>query len=198
MKGIFTLLIMLNSAVAITQAPYLYFSRINTSNGLSHNKVNCILQDKRGFIWIGTEDGLNRYDGQYFTLFRNKPNDTTTISGNIITDLLEDENGVLWITTSDGGFTKYDYRLSANKQFKQFKHIQGDSTTIPVNIINKIVEDKQGYLWLATSGAYVLRFDKKNESFIIPIHSGTSTVASLVMDKNDNLLVGRIGGSFLK
>src|ERR1044072_10015361 len=129
---VFAIIIVLLTAIAAyAQQPYLYFNRITTDNGLSHNKVNCILQDKRGFIWIGTEDGLNRYDGQYFTLFRNKPNDTTTISGNIITDLLEDENGVLWITTSDGGFTKYDYRLSANKQFKQFKHIQGDSTTIP-------------------------------------------------------------------
>jgi ligand-binding sensor domain-containing protein/two-component sensor histidine kinase len=191
-------MLILITNTAFSQAPYLYFNRINTNNGLSHNKVNCILQDKRGFIWIGTEDGLNRYDGQYFTVFRNKPNDSTTISGNIITDILEDENNILWITTSDGGFTKYDYRLPANKQFKQFKHIQGDSTTIPVNIINKIIEDKQGYLWLATSGAYVLRFNKKNETFSSPIHSGTRSAASLIIDQHDSLWVGRIGGSFLK
>ncbi len=198
MRVIFILLILIKTLEAFTQQPYLYFSKINVDNGLSHNKVNCILQDKRGFIWIGTEDGLNRYDGQYFTVFRNKPNDTTTISGNIITDMLEDENGVLWITTADGGFTKYDYRLPADKQFKQFKHIQGDSSTIPVNIINKIIEDKHGYLWLATSGAYVLRFDKRNETFISPIHSGTRSIASLALDEKDTLWVGRIGGSFLK
>lgn len=198
MRVILTWLILLKTIEAFSQTPYLYFNKINVDNGLSHNKVNCILQDKRGFIWIGTEDGLNRYDGQYFTVFRNKPNDTTTLSGNIITDLLEDENGVLWITTADGGFTKYDYRLAANKQFKQFKHIQGNSTTIPVNVINKIIEDKHGYLWLATSGAYVLRFDKKNETFISPIHSGTRSAASLAVDNNDTLWVGRIGGSFLK
>ena len=174
MRVIFTWLIFLNCIGAFSQAPYLYFNHINADNGLSHNKVNCILQDKRGFIWIGTEDGLNRYDGQYFSVFRNKPNDTATVSGNIITDLLEDENSILWITTADGGFTKYDYRLPASKQFKQFKHIQGDSTTIPVNIINRIVEDKQGYLWLATSGGYILRFDKKNETFVsfhLTLHS---------------------------
>jgi ligand-binding sensor domain-containing protein len=93
---------------------------------------------------------------------------------------------------------KYDYRLPASKQFKQFKHIQNDSTTIPVNIINKIVEDKHGYLWLATSGAYILRFDKQHETFISPVHSGTRSVASLGLDDNDTLWVGRIGGSFLK
>ena len=198
MRVVFTLLIFVNCIGAFAQAPYLYFHRINADNGLSHNKVNCIIQDRRGFIWIGTEDGLNRYDGQYFTIFRNKPNDTATVSGNIITDLLEDENGILWITTADGGFTKYDYRLPASKQFKQFKHIQGDSTTIPVNIINTIVEDKQGYLWLATSGAYILRFNKENETFISPVHTGTRSAASLAIDKSDTLWVGRIGGSFLK
>ncbi|MBX2925383.1 MAG: histidine kinase [Chitinophagaceae bacterium] len=198
MRVFFTLLLLTPAMGAFAQQPYLYFSKINVDNGLSHNKVNCILQDKRGFIWIGTEDGLNRYDGQYFTVFRNKPNDTTTISGNIITDLLEDENDVIWITTADGGFTKYDYRLPADRQFKQFKHIQGDSSTIPVNIINKIVKDRHGYLWLATSGAFILRFDRHTETFINPVRSGPHSVASLALDNNDTLWVGRVGGSFLK
>src|SRR5689334_18062821 len=97
MKVICLLIATSISTAVCAQAPPLYFNHITTGNGLSHNKVNCILQDRRGFMWIGTEDGLDRYDGQYFTIFRNKPNDTTTISGNIIRDLLEDENGVIWI-----------------------------------------------------------------------------------------------------
>src|SRR6187549_2543400 len=79
------------------QKPYLYFNRLTTQNGLSHNKVNCIIQDKRGFIWIGTDDGLNRYDGHNFTIFRHQPDSGATLSGNIIMDLLEDENQVMWI-----------------------------------------------------------------------------------------------------
>jgi len=55
---------------AFTQKPSLYFERLTTQNGLSNNKVNCFIQDQRGFMWIGTNDGLNRYDGQYFTFFR--------------------------------------------------------------------------------------------------------------------------------
>jgi ligand-binding sensor domain-containing protein len=188
----------LTGSIAFAQAPYLYFNRITTDNGLSHNKVNCILQDKRGFIWLGTEDGLNRYDGQYFSIFRNNPNDTSTISGNIITDLLEDEDGIIWIATSDGGLTKYDYRLPDKQQLKQFKHIAGDSSTIPVNVINKIVEDDHGYLWLATSGAYILRFDRKKETFESPVNTGTRSVASLLVNEDDTLWAGKIGGSFLK
>lgn len=149
-------------------------------------------------MWIGTEDGLNRYDGQYFTIFRNQFSDTSTISGNIITDLLEDENGIIWIATSDGGLTRYDYRLPAKKQFKQFKHIAGDSSTIPVNIVNKIAEDKYGYLWLATSGAYVLRFNRETEKFESPVKTGTRSVASLCIDEKGILWAGKIGGSFLK
>jgi ligand-binding sensor domain-containing protein len=118
--------------------------------------------------------------------------------GNIISDLLEDEQGILWIATTDGGLTKYDYHLPPAKQFKQFKHIDGDTNSIPVNIINRIVEDKFGQLWLATSGSYVLRFNRKTEKFESPINRGTRSVASLCIDENGILWVGRIGGSFLK
>lgn len=197
-KATIILIVTLISAAAFAQKPGLYFTRITFENGLSNNKVNCILQDKRGFIWIGTEDGLNRYDGQYFKVFRNSPGDTSGISGNIITDLKEDENGILWIATADGGLSKYDYRLPAKKQFKQYKHIQRDSTTIPVNIINALLEDNGGYLWLATSGFSVLRFNKKTERFEMPVSKGTKTALALCVDANNILWVGRQGGSALK
>jgi ligand-binding sensor domain-containing protein len=80
MRVVTTITTLFSCTILFAQQPYLYFKKITTQNGLSHNKVNCILQDKRGFIWFGTEDGLNKYDGQYFTVFRNNPTDTTTIS----------------------------------------------------------------------------------------------------------------------
>src|SRR6185312_9893776 len=89
------------------QIPPLYFEKLTTQNGLSHNHVNCILQDHRGFIWLGTDDGLNRYDGNNFEIFRHEPNNAATISGNMITDMVEDKQGVLWIATADGGLSKY-------------------------------------------------------------------------------------------
>ena len=154
------------------QLPYRYFNKLTVQDGLSNNKVNCILQDKRGFIWIGTNDGLNRYDGKYFTIFRHQPGNTTSLSGNIITSLLQDEQEIIWIGTADGGLSKYNYKLSPAKQFKQYKHIPGDTASIPVNIINAMVQDHFGYLWIGTSGKSVLRFDKKTSkasvSFILP------------------------------
>ncbi len=180
------------------QRPSLYFDRITVQNGLSHNKVNCILQDKRGFIWIGTDDGLNRYDGSHFTIWRNIPGSTSSISGNIITDLLEDEDQVLWMATADGGLTKYDYRLHPARQFTQYKHLPGNSQSIPVNIINKLLQDDKGYLWLATSGHSVVRFNKKTETFESPVTRGTKTILALARSQANEIWAGKQGGGLLK
>ena len=180
------------------QQPYLYFNKLTVQNGLSHNKVNCILQDQRGFIWFGTDDGLNRYDGRYFTVFRHEPGNSSTVSGNIISSLLEDENGILWIGTADGGLTKYDYRLPASKQFKQYKHLLNDSTSIPDNIINDLLQDRKGYLWMATGTKWVLRFDKNTEKFEMPASVGTKSALRLCLDRDNVLWVGRQGGGLLK
>jgi len=186
---------MLNS---YSQKPALYFKRLTQSNGLSNNKVNCILQDKRGFIWIGTDDGLNRYDGNNFVVFKNTPGQASGISGNTITDLHEDKDEVLWIATSDGGITKYDRRLQHAYQFRQFKHHPNDQNSIPVNIINALQQDHEGNLWLATSGAGVLRFDKKKERFEKPAGIGPWTINDICVDKNGILWGGREGGSIIK
>jgi ligand-binding sensor domain-containing protein/anti-sigma regulatory factor (Ser/Thr protein kinase) len=174
-----------------------FFKTIKTENGLSHNKVNCILKDKRGFIWFGTEDGLTRYDGQYYVVFKSKPNDTHVLSGNIINDLYEDPQGILWIATADGGITKYDYRLSPEMQFKQLRHNDKDPKSLPEDAIKKIVEDSGGNLWLATSNSYVVRLNKKTEKIDVPVKKGTSGILTLFMDSYDTLRVGRAGGGLL-
>jgi ligand-binding sensor domain-containing protein/two-component sensor histidine kinase len=178
------------------QEPVLYFEKLTVQNGLSHNKANCILQDKRGFIWIGTDDGLNRYDGKSFLVLRHRHNDSSSISGNIITDLLEDEQGRLWIATADGGLSRYDFRLPPWRQFRQYRHSK-DSLSIPSNIINAMVEDNEGYLWLATGGSSVVRFDKKTEEFI-PFPKNSKTVLDVVLDEKNNIWAGREGGGILK
>jgi ligand-binding sensor domain-containing protein/two-component sensor histidine kinase len=180
------------------QVPYRYFNKLTIQDGLSNNKVNCIMQDKRGFIWIGTNDGLNRYDGNHFTRFWHQPANNTSLSGNIITSLLQDEQELIWIGTADGGLTRYNYKLPPAKQFKQYKHIPGDSTSIPVNIINSLLQDEFGYLWLGTSGKAVLRFDKKTEQFVAPVTTGSATVLAMCKAAGHQLWVGKQGGGLLK
>jgi ligand-binding sensor domain-containing protein/signal transduction histidine kinase len=193
------ILICLQGCCSISaQKPSLYFERITIQNGLSNDKVNCIIQDQRGFIWIGTNDGLNRYDGQYFTIFRKQHDNSPGISGNIITDLVEDKKGVLWIATADGGLTKFDYHQPPASQFRHYKHQAADSNSIPENVINCLLLDAKGFLWLGTGGNDVVRFNPVTEKFEKPVKKGTKTIFDLQMDKNGFIWVGRAGGGIQK
>ncbi len=198
MRFCLTYILLLSGIVAAAQAPVLYFRNITTAAGLSNNKVNCIIQDKRGFIWIGTDDGLNRYDGNRFQVYRHNPSDTTSISGNIITDIAEDKNGLLWIATADGGLSKYDYRLQPDKQFRQYKIFSSENGNSTIHIINAIAEDKNDHLWLTTGGHGLLRFDKTRQRFEEPIRRRSRTSLDVEMDSRGKLWVGREGGGILK
>src|SRR5258705_8471889 len=79
------------------------FAHLDINSGLSQSNVLCILQDSRGFIWFGTEDGLNKYDGYNFTVYKNDPEKNNSLSNSYINDIAEDNNGDLWIATLDGG-----------------------------------------------------------------------------------------------
>src|SRR5262245_45906935 len=80
----------------------LKFTHLTTNDGLSQGYVVAILQDRRGFMWFATRDGLNRYDGYTFVVYKNDPNDPGTLSSNFLQDLMEDDEGYLWVATSTG------------------------------------------------------------------------------------------------
>ena len=88
-------------------AQELKFCHITTEQGLSVGAVNCVLQDSRGFMWFGTQDGLNKYDGYTITVFKHNPLDSNSLSTNFINTLYEDKNGILWIGCS-GGLYRFD------------------------------------------------------------------------------------------
>ena len=83
------------------------FRRLSIDEGLSQSAVNCILQDRHGFIWIGTEDGLNRYDGYTFTVYKHDLDDPSSLSDSWIWTLYEDREGTLWIGTRVGGLNRF-------------------------------------------------------------------------------------------
>ena len=84
------------------------FEQLFLEEGLSQSIVECIAQDHQGFMWFGTEDGLNKYDGYRFTILRNDPDDINSISYNHILSLYTDSNGIIWIGTFDSGLDRYD------------------------------------------------------------------------------------------
>ncbi len=87
---------------------HIVFNHLSVEQGLSQSSVTCIFQDRTGFIWLGTQDGLNRYDGYTFKVFKNKATDSASLSDNFIFAMYEDETGTLYIETQSGNFNRYD------------------------------------------------------------------------------------------
>jgi ligand-binding sensor domain-containing protein/serine phosphatase RsbU (regulator of sigma subunit) len=128
------------------QTAELYGKLFNAESGLSQSRVNTILQDSLGFLWIGTQDGLNKYDGYTFDHFRYQPN-AASLSNNTIRCLAEGRDGILWVGT-DWGLNKLS-RLGGYS----WTHLipdRGDSVTREKPAIYAVVEDEEGHVWIRT------------------------------------------------
>ncbi|HEY9045397.1 MAG TPA: two-component regulator propeller domain-containing protein, partial [Ohtaekwangia sp.] len=115
------------------------FSRIETASGLSNSRVTDIVQDSRGFLWFATDDGLNRFDGYEFKIYRNHPDDTTSLLKNSINRIYEDNRGLIWVATRHGGLHIY------NRAQDNFSRVPGYAFDCEVN---EIIEDKN-CIWVA-------------------------------------------------
>jgi ligand-binding sensor domain-containing protein len=147
MRYIFTIILFLFVSTVSSQAINYKFKHLDTKDGLSDNTVTSMFQDHYGFLWIGTRDGLNKYDGYTFQVFRRQSYDTNSISGNIITAINEDNNGNIWIGTQADGLSVYNTKT---EKFTRYKHLTGDTNSIPGKSIWTIVKDKGGKMWFAT------------------------------------------------
>ena len=128
----------------------LRFERYGLDEGLSQSSVVCIVQDAQGFMWFGTQDGLNRYDGYSFEVFRNHPDDVHSLSDNQIVRCLRDQRDILWFVTGDGILHRYDVAL---RRFERYA-IE-DPQEIGVRNIRVLYSDVAGVLWIGTSGGLV-------------------------------------------
>ncbi len=126
----------------------LEFEQMTIKDGLSQSTVNCIYQDSKGFIWIGTQDGLNRYDGYNFKIYRHDPDDSTSLTSNYINTICEDSQGRLWIGTEGTGIEIFDPRL---EQFINYQNIPSDPSSLSDNFIYSIIESTDETIWIATS-----------------------------------------------
>lgn len=130
------------------------FDHLSLQDGLSQSVVAAIAQDPQGFLWLGTQDGLNRYDGVQFKIFKNRRDDPASLSGNLINALLVDNAGVLWVGTY-GGLDRYD---PATEGFTRYQHDPQDPASLSDSSVTALAADPSGALWVGTS-AGLNRFD---------------------------------------
>src|SRR5205085_12673310 len=115
--------------------------------GLSQNHVMSILQDSRGFMWFATRDGLNKYDGYKFTVYKNDAKDSNSISNNFISGIVEDSKGIIWIATRAGGLNRYD---KEKNKFTRFKNNPKNLNSLSSDLAISLSKDSEDNLWICT------------------------------------------------
>ena len=144
----------------MSQNEKINFRHINIENGLSNNTVWSVVQDNKGFMWFGTNDGLNKYDGYDITIYRQSNRDSLSLTSSKIVDLFVSDNGQLWIGTSKG----LNLYLSEEDRFRRFPLTDSNGQQQDV-FIRSIIQDKSGKLWLGTSSG-LYHFDPLKFTFI--------------------------------
>jgi signal transduction histidine kinase/ligand-binding sensor domain-containing protein/DNA-binding response OmpR family regulator len=174
----------------------LRFDNYTLENGLSNNIIHCIHQDSRGWLWFGTSQGLNRFDGYKFTVYKNQPGDSSSLSGTLVRTIFEDRHGNLWIGLENGGFNKFNREKDNFIRFGQ----KDNFGSLFGNSVNTIVQDQTENLWIGTekgltrmnpvSGKVLDYFN--HDQFKNSISN--NNIKILHFDKSENLWIGTFNG----
>jgi len=139
----------------------LKFAHLTTNDGLSQGYVVAILQDRRGFMWFATRDGLNRYDGNSFVVYKNNPDDSGSLSSNFLQDLMQDDHGYLWIATNNG-VNKFD---PETERCTRYLHDPGNPNSLGGASVKSIAQDNRGSLWFGTEDSGLDKLDRTTGTF---------------------------------
>ncbi|WP_342646901.1 two-component regulator propeller domain-containing protein [Mucilaginibacter sp. CSA2-8R] len=151
--SILLLRVLFFAVTASAQSVKANFDKYTVNDGLSSNTIFDVIKDKYGFVWIATDDGLNRFDGVNFTVYRNKDNDSTSLKNNSVSNIYEDRLGQLWVGTNGGGLSLYNRKKDA---FLNFKYTI-DNEWIS-EAITGMAEDRSGNIWITSfNGLYQLQ-----------------------------------------
>jgi len=138
------------------------FDHYTTKDGLAHNSGNAIIQDHTGYLWIGSNAGLERFDGYTFKTYKSIPGDSTSQSGSIVSALYEDSEKNLWVGTIGRGLNKF---VTKTESFISYKNDAENKKSLSNNNIAFVVEDKQKNIWVGTKGGGLNLFNSKDNSF---------------------------------
>ncbi len=205
MKVISSIIILCLFSLCRLQAfekPDLKFTRLSIDQGLSQGNINAIIQDRNGFMWFGTQDGLNRFDGYEFVIYKPEPNNPKSISSNVVKALYETKDGRILVGTAGGGLCIYHPETD---DFTVYLNDESDLSSLSYNSVYSVFEDKDSVIWVGTFGGGVCVFNEKTESFTRfqnspndPNSLSGNAIRAIFEDKQGELWIGVDGGGLNK
>jgi ligand-binding sensor domain-containing protein/two-component sensor histidine kinase len=212
------ILIIFLSISSFPQSEEYIFKQFTDADGLSQSTIFAMIQDQQGYLWLGTIDGLNRYDGYQFRVYVNDPGDINSLSDNFISALYEDSDGFIWVGTVNGYFNRFNRKSEAFKRFfvnDFFSTTKNPDTNFyeyplafsrnQINSITSITEDGEGFLWIGTWGNGIIKFDRKKEygKHIYydekkPTSLSSNRILDIISDTNDEIWIATFGGGLNK
>jgi len=197
-RSVLFIILLFNSNV-ISQS-HIAFSHLTVEDGLSQSSVTCILQDSKGFMWLGTQDGLNKYDGYTFKIFKNDPSDTTSLSNNFIFSIYENQSGELFIETQGSILHRYSPR---SESFQIVDKDGVDLENARISTVGALYQDASGIEWTGGlgNGTGLKRTDKNTGQSTVYKHDpenphslSDDKVYSIYRDRSGNLWIGTFNG----
>jgi len=176
----------------------LVFEHISIEQGLSQSIVEGIAQDQTGFMWFITEDGINRFDGYNFRIFKHNSEDPGSLSHNELKAICVDHLGSIWVGTFYQGLERFDRET---ERFTHFRHDPGNPRSLASDIVRTIVEDRKGEIWVGTTGGGLNRLNRSTGEFVHyrhdpgdPFSLSHDDVRALASDAAGALWAGTEGG----
>lgn len=165
-----------------------YFKHFGLEQGLSQSSVLCIIQDQSGFMWFGTKDGLNRYDGNSFRIFQHIYNDSTSLGNNVINSLLETKDKDIWVGTDAGIYIYHP----TSECFTKFEMHSQDGVLI-TQPVYKIIADSKNNIWMAVESQGVFCYDIHNRQLSHYTIKNPNEINSIAIDYSNTIWVGYKG-----
>jgi len=173
-----------------------YFEHIDKSTGLSNMAVSSVVQDSQGFLWFGTQGGLNRYDGYEFKTYKKQPFNSNSLSHDLVQTLFMDSEDILWVGTYNG-LNRFDLKTG---EITRYEKVPGDPSSLSDDVVVSILRDDDGRLWVGTLDGLNL-FNPETGGFIRYAHDpedphslSNNTIRAIAKDRQGGVWFGTYGG----